>query len=152
MHDDGLPRRTLLVLGGAAAAQLATGCAILRGGAAHPSYSPTEPPDNNMVRIPLEQLKRLERGEALLVKLTAPAPDLLVTQLEDETYRAAAADCTHQGCTIDFSLEAKEWQCPCHGSRFSLDGKVLEGPADEPLPQAEVRVEGDQLIVDYSKV
>lgn len=153
IEDPKYPRRTLLVLGGAAATQLAAGCAILRGGASHPTYAPTESAISaGVAKIPLSELGKLEKGQSLLVKLPADAPEILIATLEDGTYLASSADCTHMSCTVAFEARAKEWVCDCHGSRFALDGKVLEGPADEPLPQAQVRVEGDQLIVDYSKL
>lgn len=141
------------MLGGAAATQLAAGCAILRGGASHPSYAPTESAISaGTAKIPLSELSKLEKGQSLLVKLPANAPEILIASLEDGTYLASSADCTHLSCTVDYAADKKEWFCPCHGSRFALDGKVLEGPADEPLPQAEARVEGDQLVIDYSKL
>lgn len=44
-----------------------------------------------------------------------------------------AQNCSHLGCSIGFNQDAKTFDCPCHGSRFHLDGTVLRGPAQNPL-------------------
>ena len=37
--------------------------------------------------------------------------------------------CPHMKCSLVFNKSTKTWDCPCHGSRFDLDGNILEGPA-----------------------
>jgi len=46
---------------------------------------------------------------------------------------AVSIRCTHQGCLLRFNAAETSWDCPCHGSRFGVDGDVLEGPAVKPL-------------------
>jgi len=44
-----------------------------------------------------------------------------------------AINCSHLGCSIALNSADKSFDCPCHGSRFHLDGNVLHGPAAAPL-------------------
>ncbi|MEN3273283.1 MAG: hypothetical protein V7636_2044, partial [Actinomycetota bacterium] len=46
---------------------------------------------------------------------------------------AVAATCTHLGCRIAFNTAERSWDCPCHGSRFDIDGRVIQGPAVQDL-------------------
>jgi glycine/D-amino acid oxidase-like deaminating enzyme/nitrite reductase/ring-hydroxylating ferredoxin subunit len=52
---------------------------------------------------------------------------------EDGTLHAVSLRCTHLGCLLRFNAAERSWDCPCHGSRFDVDGAVLEGPATRPL-------------------
>ncbi len=53
----------------------------------------------------------------------------------DGQLHAVDARCTHLGCLVAFNRAEEAWECPCHGSRFDPDGKILQGPATKPLQQ-----------------
>ncbi|MDD2503547.1 MAG: FAD-dependent oxidoreductase [Clostridia bacterium] len=46
--------------------------------------------------------------------------------------------CTHMGCELSWNSAEYSWDCPCHGSRFTYKGKVIEGPAQNPLKKVEI--------------
>jgi nitrite reductase/ring-hydroxylating ferredoxin subunit len=69
---------------------------------------------------------------------------VVVTQAVAGEFAAFSAVCPHQSCNVA-SVEGAEIICPCHGSRFGLDGAVLTGPAEQGLASMPVAVEGDQL-------
>ncbi|MFG2078049.1 Rieske Fe-S protein [Nonomuraea maritima] len=69
---------------------------------------------------------------------------VVVVQPAAGQFRAFSATCTHQGCTVD-SVESGMINCPCHGSMFNLDGTVMGGPATKPLPEVQIKVEGDTI-------
>jgi glycine/D-amino acid oxidase-like deaminating enzyme/nitrite reductase/ring-hydroxylating ferredoxin subunit len=56
---------------------------------------------------------------------------------EDGALHAVSVRCTHLGCLVRFNAAERSWDCPCHGSRFDIDGSVLEGPAAKPLERRE---------------
>lgn len=58
---------------------------------------------------------------------------LAVYRDEQGAVHAVSSVCTHLGCVVKFHPSEKSWDCPCHGSRFDVDGGVLDGPATRPL-------------------
>ncbi len=69
---------------------------------------------------------------------------------DDDGIYAISAVCTHLGCIVYPTEEG--FQCPCHGSKFNKDGKVIGGPAPRPLEWYEISEEVDgTLIIDSAK-
>ena len=63
------------------------------------------------------------------------------SRASDGSLLMVSAVCTHLGCVVGWNPAERSWDCPCHGSRFSADGSVIQGPAVHDLPV----VEPDQL-------
>ena len=61
---------------------------------------------------------------------------LAVYRDEASQLHVRSAVCTHLGCVVAWNPAEKSWDCPCHASRFDVDGQVLHGPAAAPLPAA----------------
>ena len=87
-----------------------------------------------------------------------PSGNLMLVEVEDERIVLANVDgryyaltdvCTHAECPLsDGELEGEVLECPCHGSQFDVKtGLVVGPPADEPLTQYAVRIEGDDILV-----
>jgi Rieske Fe-S protein len=52
---------------------------------------------------------------------------------EEGKLHKLSAVCKHLGCIVRFNPDEKTWDCPCHGSRYGIDGHVINGPANAPL-------------------
>lgn len=60
-------------------------------------------------------------------------------------YQAVSLVCTHLGCTVE--EDGEKFSCPCHGSQFDHDGRVLKGPATDPLPGLKVALSEDGKLI-----
>ena len=60
---------------------------------------------------------------------------------------ALTAVCTHLGCIVKWEKDKEDFLCPCHGGRYSPEGKVLGGPPPKPLEQYAVTLKGDTILV-----
>lgn len=58
------------------------------------------------------------------------------------TLHAVSLTCTHMGCPLRWNPAEKSWDCRCHGSRFNVDGSILNGPAVKPLSRQTTQGEG----------
>jgi Rieske Fe-S protein len=72
--------------------------------------------------------------------------DVVLTQPVKGSFKGLSAICTHQGCTVNKVADGTI-DCPCHGSKFNLDGSVANGPAKQPLPAKSISVQGDSIIL-----
>ena len=79
----------------------------------------------------------LEPGEGAVVEVDGRR--CAAYRDDDGQLRAVSAICTHLGCVVNFNAAERSWDCPCHGSRFDLDGSVLNGPAVRGLEPVDLQ-------------
>nr|WP_229920407.1 (2Fe-2S)-binding protein [Streptomyces avidinii] len=76
-------------------------------------------------------VRDLRPGEGTVVR--AGGKPCAVHRDDQGELHAVSAVCTHLGCVLAFNNAERTWECPCHGSRFGVDGEVVQGPALRPL-------------------
>jgi Rieske Fe-S protein len=90
---------------------------------------------------------RLTKPEATPVSEIAPGQAKVISvdgekvaahRDPDGALHAVSAICTHRGCVVDWNAVDRSWDCPCHGSRFTYDGHVIQGPAQRELEAKKV--------------
>lgn len=78
----------------------------------------------------------IERGDGAVVRVGGHR--CAVYRDEDGGLHAVSARCTHLGCLVAFNSAERAWECPCHGSRFTPDGDIVQGPALRPLEKRDI--------------
>jgi Rieske Fe-S protein len=71
--------------------------------------------------------------------------DVVITQPTAGVFEGFSTVCPHAGCNVS-KITDGNIVCPCHGSRFNLDGSVAKGPATKPLESKPVSVQGDSIV------
>ncbi len=84
----------------------------------------------------VEYVEEVATGEGAV--LAASGKKYAVHRDENGGLHVLSATCTHMGCVVAWNSAENSWDCPCHGSRFDVDGAVLHGPATVALAQAEL--------------
>jgi glycine/D-amino acid oxidase-like deaminating enzyme/nitrite reductase/ring-hydroxylating ferredoxin subunit len=94
------------------------------------------------LELPDKEIKDIQNGEGAAISIKGKRAGAYKTP--DGKLYVVDTTCTHMGCEVNWNSAETTWDCPCHGSRFSYDGQVIEGPADEPLKM----IDHDQI--DYA--
>ena len=74
-----------------------------------------------------------------------------LSRLQDGGFLAMSLKCTHLGCSITWNSEKNIFLCPCHHSRFDINGSVITPPATRALDLYQVVIENDIVKIDVNK-
>jgi glycine/D-amino acid oxidase-like deaminating enzyme/nitrite reductase/ring-hydroxylating ferredoxin subunit len=89
------------------------------------------------VNVPkIQDLSEVPPGEGRVVEIEGER--VAVYRDESGAVQAVSPVCTHAFCIVHWNPAERTWDCPCHGSRFGVDGGVLEGPAVKGLEPVEI--------------
>jgi Rieske Fe-S protein len=150
-------RRTVLVGGAAVAAAAVAACTStpastspvppavppggLDTGVPHPPGPPPSAVGSAGTRV--AAAADVPVGGALVVD----GLELILTQPAAGQFAGFSAECTHAGCIIN-RVEGAALVCPCHGSRYGLDGAVQRGPAERALKSRPVTVVDGNIVLE----
>ena len=125
-------------LGAVIAASVLGGCASL--------VTRTVTPVDGTLRLALVHYPELtaESGSLKVVPKGASDP-IYVLALGNRRFAALSPICTHLGCTVE--IEESRLVCPCHGSNYDREGRVLRGPAEHPLARYPAELTADDVLV-----
>jgi menaquinol-cytochrome c reductase iron-sulfur subunit len=112
-------------------------------------WAETGSPDELTIGIPRELSYVVTVNDGWL-KTTATKSVWAVRQ-PDGAVTVFSPLCTHLGCGYHWDSGDLTFKCPCHGSVFDLNGKVVAGPAPRPLDRLPVKVENGRLLVLYKE-
>lgn len=73
--------------------------------------------------------------------------DFIIIRAGESNYVVLSKVCTHSGCTVEFSSTSNNLPCPCHGSKFTIDGAVINGPATSALKKYTAKLSGNSLTI-----
>jgi cytochrome b6-f complex iron-sulfur subunit len=104
---------------------------------------------NRQIAIPLSSFSELAQvGGSLVGKASGYAHPIVVAHLDQNTFVALDAICTHQNCTVSYNALNLTMDCPCHGSTYEArDGSRISGPALLPLTRFVASSDGTTVTV-----
>jgi menaquinol-cytochrome c reductase iron-sulfur subunit len=75
--------------------------------------------------------------------------DVWIIKHSDTSVTVFSSICPHLGCHFNWYPEANKFICPCHGSVFSIEGKVVGGPAPRALDTLPYKIENSDLYIQW---
>ncbi len=83
------------------------------------------------LHLPKETVEGLERGHGAIVHTKERKVGVYKTK-ENTVYQVDIV-CPHMGCELQWNPDDLSWDCPCHGSRFDYQGRLIDGPAQKEI-------------------
>lgn len=106
------------------------------------------PGEAGWVEVPLSLHPALRvPGSGEAVRIPESLLDVILLHTVEGCFLATWRICPHGACTVDYFPDSRELRCPCHGSRFAEDGRLLQGPAARALVSFPATQVGDSVFI-----
>ncbi len=104
--------------------------------------------EEDYLKLPLAAIPELAMpgGAVALTSAEQGELNIIVLHLGENEYIALSPICTHLGCRVRKARDG--FECPCHGSRYDLNRRVINGPAAKSLTRFPARREGEELVIE----
>jgi nitrite reductase/ring-hydroxylating ferredoxin subunit len=103
---------------------------------------------NNTIAMRLDAYPMLAAvGDSIVGRAAGRADPIIIARIDDGTFAAVDALCTHMQCTVAYNALNLTFDCPCHDSTYEIDGRVIGGPAPRPLRTYSAQSDGTTLTI-----
>jgi Rieske Fe-S protein len=103
---------------------------------------------NKTIAISLDEFPMLKSvGGSIIGQASGHANPIVIARVSDDMFAALDAICTHERCTVSYNALNLTLDCPCHGSTYEVDGRVINGPAVRALPRFTATASGTMLTI-----
>jgi len=121
------------------------GGVMLAGAAGYTGYEALRPLASNAsgAKVTVGSVSSFTEGTSTYV----PAERLYVVNAKNYLF-ALSQKCPHLGCHVPYCESSGRFECPCHGSIYDLAGEYVAGPAPRGMDRFQVKIDGDNVVVD----
>jgi len=89
----------------------------------------------------------MSAGGSIIGRASGYANPIVIARVDGNTFAALDAICTHERCTVAYNALNLTLDCPCHGSTYEVDGRVVTGPAVRALTKFTASSDGAMLTI-----
>ena len=114
-------------------------------------FIPVADESNLAEGTPIKAAVRTTRRDAWTEVKGVELAAVWIQKKRDGSISAVSSICPHLGCSVDYLPESDCFNCPCHGSVFTRDGRVSSGPSPRGLDPLETRVENGKVLVKFER-
>ena len=148
--ESGITRRGFLCSSLAVALAASSGLPLTAAEAASIPAAKGMKKSGSKISLSLKANPGLAKSNGLVSVGKVQGYSVVLVRTANKELKALVLSCTHQGVALEYN--GKVFGCPAHGSVFNLDGSVKISPAQTPLPTCSLKVNGDIVTIDVSKI